>query len=117
MRLAAEGLRRGLILCVFPEGERSIDGRLKRFRKGPAIVATELGAPVVPAGISGTYEVWPRGSNKIRLHPVSISFGEPLRPPANGKYYDSFNDQLLEAVEQLLEGPRHEAPKGGHHAR
>jgi long-chain acyl-CoA synthetase len=63
LRLAAEGLRRGMVLLVFPEGERSIDGRLKTFRKGPAILASELGAPIVPAGITGAYEVWRRGLN------------------------------------------------------
>ena len=42
-----------MILCVFPEGERSIDGTVKQFRKGPAILATELGVRVVPVGIRG----------------------------------------------------------------
>ncbi|MGQ9635241.1 MAG: AMP-binding protein [Bryobacteraceae bacterium] len=100
LRLAAEGLRRGFVLCVFPEGERSIDGKLKVFRKGPAIVATELGVPAAPVAIQGAWEVWPRGSNRIRLHPVRVSFGEPLQ--ATGKTADSFNAELRQAVERML---------------
>jgi long-chain acyl-CoA synthetase len=108
MRLAAEGLSKNMILCVFPEGERSIDGTVKTFRKGPAIVASEVGAPVVPVGIRGAYEVWPRGSNRIRLHHVTIRFGPPLRPPAGERSYDVFNEQLSEAVRRLVGDPQEE---------
>ena len=92
----------GCILCVFPEGERSIDGTLKPFRKGPAILAKEMGVPVVPAAIAGTYEVWPRGVNKIRLHPVTVSFGDPLDSPSEEETYDSLTDRLFQAVDQLI---------------
>jgi long-chain acyl-CoA synthetase len=101
LRLAAEGLRQGLVLCVFPEGERSIDGTLKPFRKGPAILAVELGVPAVPVAIRGTYEVWRRGSNRIRLHPVSVTFGPSLTPAA-GETYEAFNARLSQAVASLL---------------
>ncbi len=100
LRLAAEGLRRGMILCVFPEGERSIDGTVKEFRKGPAILATQLGVRVVPVGIRGAWDVWHRGSNRIRLHAVSVRFGEPLDPA--GQSVEAFNQQLREAVRRLL---------------
>jgi long-chain acyl-CoA synthetase len=100
LRLAAEGLRRGFVLCVFPEGERSIDGKLKPFRKGPALIATELSLPVVPVGIRGAWEVWPRGANRIRLHPVRVEFGRPL--DAAGKSAEALNAELRQAVERLL---------------
>ncbi|MDA2928843.1 AMP-binding protein [Acidobacteria bacterium AH-259-O06] len=102
LRLGAEGLQKGLILCVFPEGERSIDGKLKPFRKGPAILAKEMGVPVVPVAIGGTYEAWPRGVDKIRLHPVTVRFGEPLHPLPCEESYDSFSDRLFQAVDQLI---------------
>ncbi len=103
LRLGAEGLRKGFILCVFPEGERSIDGTLKPFRKGPAILAKEMGVPVVPTAIEGTYEAWPRGVAKIRLHPVQVCFGDPLDPPSEEETYDAFNDRLFKAVDQLIQ--------------
>jgi long-chain acyl-CoA synthetase len=100
LRLAAEGVRRGFALCVFPEGERSIDGKLKKFKKGPAILATNLQVPVVPVGIRGAHQVWSRGSSKIRLHPISVHFGEPLYP-FKEETSENFNQRLRLAVQEL----------------
>ena len=100
LRLAAEGVRRGFALCVFPEGERSIDGKLKKFKKGPAILATTLKVPVVPVGIKGAHQVWSRGSNKINLHPISVYFGKPLYPHQEETSED-FNQRLWLAVREL----------------
>ncbi len=102
LRLGAHGMSEDLILCVFPEGERSIDGTLKTFRKGPAILAVELGVPVVPVAIGGTYEAWRRGSDKIRLHPVTIRFGPPISARGDGESYDEFNGRLKQAVAELI---------------
>jgi long-chain acyl-CoA synthetase len=101
LRLAAHGLAEELVLGIFPEGERSIDGKLTRFRKGPAILATELKVPVVPVAIKGTYEVWRRGSSKISLHPVQIHFGKPVEPRKE-ETGDEFNDRLKSEVGKLL---------------
>ncbi len=100
LRLAAEGVRRGFALCVFPEGERSIDGKLKKFKKGPAILATHLRVPVIPVGIKGAHQVWSRGSSKIRIHPISVHFGKPLYPGADETSED-FNQRLWLAVQEL----------------
>ncbi len=102
LRLGAQGLRDDLVLCVFPEGERSIDGSLKVFRKGPAILATELKVPVVPVAIRGTYEAWSRGSSKFRFHPVTLRIGEPI-VAGEGESHDAFNERLFEAVRKLFE--------------
>jgi long-chain acyl-CoA synthetase len=110
LRLAAEGLRRGGILCVFPEGERSIDGSVKVFRKGPAILASELGAPVVPVGCSGTYESWPRGSGLKGLHPVTIAFGDAI--PADGKPAEAINEAMRDAVIGLTRAGAERLAKG-----
>ncbi len=101
LRLAAEGLQKDLVLCVFPEGERSIDGSLKTFRKGPAILSTELNVPVVPVGIQGSYEVWRRGSGEFRLRPIKVRFGKSIHPEA-GESVEAFNKRLYKAVEELV---------------
>ncbi len=100
LRLAAEGVREGFALCVFPEGERSIDGKLKKFKKGPAILATQLKVPVVPVGIKGAHQVWSRGSSKINLHPISVHFGKPIFPQ-EGESIDDFNRRLRTSVKEL----------------
>ncbi len=61
MQASATGLRLGRILVLFPEGERSIDGELKPFRKGAPILSAQLGVPIVPVAMDGLYQLWPRG--------------------------------------------------------
>ncbi len=99
MKIGAWGLRSGRILCIFPEGGRSFDGTLQEFRKGAAILARETGAALVPVGIRGTYEVWPRDSRRIRLHKVAVRFGRPLEPGSGS--YDEDTERLRAAVSIL----------------
>jgi 1-acyl-sn-glycerol-3-phosphate acyltransferase len=79
MQVAAAGLKSNRVLLVFPEGTRSIDGHVAEFRKGAAILAYELGIPIVPVGIRGTYEAWPRAGG-FRFHPVEFHYGEAIDP-------------------------------------
>jgi long-chain acyl-CoA synthetase len=102
LRIAFEGLRRGMVLCVFPEGHRSIDGILQPFRMGAAILAVESGADTIPCGIAGTGRVWGRAKGGIRLAPVGFGFGAPMRA-ARGEGYAAFNERLFGAISQLLE--------------
>jgi 1-acyl-sn-glycerol-3-phosphate acyltransferase len=80
MRASAGGLRAGKFLNLYPEGQRSFDGRLQEFKNGAAILATELDLLIVPVAIDGTYHAWPRDSWRIRPAKVRISFGEPFTP-------------------------------------
>jgi 1-acyl-sn-glycerol-3-phosphate acyltransferase len=79
-RLAARILEDGHALFVFPEGTRSHDGRLGPGRDGVAVLALRAGASIVPVGISGSYERWPRGQKLP--HPggrVTVRVGSPFR--------------------------------------
>jgi long-chain acyl-CoA synthetase len=82
MQAGAFGLRHGKILVLFPEGERSIDGELKTFKKGAAILSTHLQVPIVPVALDGGFEVWPRGRSPQGRAPVRVQFGRPLLAPA-----------------------------------
>jgi len=63
---AADAMRSGLNILVFPEGTRSLDGRLAVFKKGPFYLAQETAAPIVPMAISGTERMMKKGSAAIR---------------------------------------------------
>lgn len=104
MKAGACGLRNGLILCIFPEGGRSYDGELQVFKKGAAILSRELSVAVVPVGIQGTHEVWPRDSKRIRLHKVKVHFGEPIVPSPSSAAdpYQADTDRIRNAVASLL---------------
>ena len=78
-RFSLERLAAGEPLAIFPEGTRSRDGRLKAGKPGTALIAMRSGAPIVPAAISGTHRIFPRGARWPRPTRVRIRFGEPLR--------------------------------------
>lgn len=78
MKAGAIGLKNGKILNIYPEGERAFDGELHPFKKGAAILATEMDIPIVPVAIDGLHKVWARKSKRIRLSKVKIIFGKPL---------------------------------------
>jgi long-chain acyl-CoA synthetase len=96
MEAGAFGLSHGKILVVFPEGERSIDGTVKKFKKGAPILAQHLGVPIVPVALRGIHELWPR-TGRINWslvapwsgHRVSIEIGAPLSLPECADYQDS----------------------------
>lgn len=68
----------GLNILVFPEGERSPDGKLRPFRQGLGIMVRELSVPVVPVTIAGLEKVLPRGAHWPRRGKVTVHFGKPL---------------------------------------
>lgn len=101
LRLGAEGLSKGMVLCVFPEGHRSIDGSLLPFHHGPAILSVEQRVPIVPVGLSGTQNVWGRASRSFRLAPVRVSFGEPIHPLAHAEY-EKITARLRASISELI---------------
>ncbi len=104
MKAGASGLRKGLILCIFPEGGRSFDGEMQEFKKGAAILSRELEAPIVPVGIQGTFQVWSRDSMRIRPHKVKIKFGDPISaaPVEAADPYQADTDELRRSVASLI---------------
>lgn len=76
----ASGLIRekGYSFLVYPEGQRSWDGRLQPFRRGGFFLALDVGAPIVPVSIEGTFELMPRASRRVRRGHVRIVFHEPI---------------------------------------
>ena len=78
MKAGAIGLKNGKILNIYPEGERAFDGELHNFKKGAAILATELDLAVVPVALDGLQNVWARKSWKIRPAKVKVRIGKPF---------------------------------------
>lgn len=79
-RIATRILEEGHALFVFPEGTRSRDGSLGEGRDGVAVLALRTGAPIVPVGVSGSYERWPRGQKLPRPGGrVTVRIGSPFR--------------------------------------
>ncbi len=78
LEAALEVLGSGGAFGIYPEGTRSLDGRLYRGRTGVGYLALTAGVPVVPVALSGTEKLQPVGSRLPRLAKVTVSFGKPL---------------------------------------
>ena len=78
MKAGAVGLRHGHVLNIYPEGERAYDGELHEFKKGAAILATEIDLPILPVALDGLQNVWARKSWRIRFAKVRIRIGQPF---------------------------------------
>jgi long-chain acyl-CoA synthetase len=103
MQAGAVGLKQGGSVLIFPEGTRSIDGHVAEFKKGAAILAFELGVPIVPIGIRGSFEAWPRGGS-FRFRPIEFYFGDPIEPGAfkgAADPYAAITEKLKDEVKVL----------------
>ena len=73
-----QALKAGKSFLVYPEGTRSPDGRLQRFKKGVFVMAIKAGAPIVPISVSGSNKIMPKGKFVMRPGGVRITFHEPV---------------------------------------
>jgi 1-acyl-sn-glycerol-3-phosphate acyltransferase len=99
-----EVLADGWSLVIFPEGTRSQDGWVGRFRMGAAYLACEHGVPVVPVAHRGTFAAMPRGQGwpSRGRRQLTVRFGEPLRPEP-GESARTFAPKVRDAVAALLD--------------
>lgn len=77
-RSALAHLGRGTSVLIFPEEERSLDGRVLPFRRGGLLLALRTGLPIVPVGLDGAFEVQSRRSFLIRPRTIRVRFGTPI---------------------------------------
>ena len=107
MRAGAFGLRHGGVLVLYPEGERSIDGTPKIFKKGAAILSIHLQVPIVPVAIDGFYDVWPRNQPFQGFKPLRIEIGDAIAPPpessASEEAYEKLTAELKARIVEMWE--------------
>ncbi|MFZ0802916.1 MAG: AMP-binding protein [Terriglobales bacterium] len=95
MRAGAFGLQHGRVLILYPEGERSIDGAPKRFKKGAAILSIHMQVPIIPVAIAGFYDAWPRGRPFQKFAPLRMKIGDPIFPPPEANASEPVYERLI----------------------
>lgn len=96
---ASQRIRDGESVILFPEGTRSRDGKLGRFKRGAFHLAIEAGVPVVPVAISGTGKVVRPRSMVVRPGPVRVTFMPPIDAAS---YAEGGLDDLLERTRREI---------------
>ena len=92
-------LKAGKSFLVYPEGTRSPDGRLQKFKKGVFVMAVKAGAPIVPISVSGSNKIMPKGKFVIRPGRVRITFHDSI--PTEGLTTED-RDVIIERVRQAI---------------
>lgn len=107
-------LQSGCTIIMYPEGTRSPDGALGRFRAGAFKLAMETGVPIVPLCMDGTGKVFPKGQRFGQIAPVRISLLQPVLPQDFAQYGEAGHLRLRRHVKAVmnntLEGSSHSLP-------
>lgn len=113
-------IKAGKIVVIFPEGSRSLDGRLQVPKPGIGVIVAQTGCPVVPAYLKGTYEVLPMGTMWPRFRPVTVLYGEPITFSRNGEngegkqFYQEVSRTVMNRIASLgaIESPVQQSSAG-----
>ena len=99
LKVAANKIKSGVSVLIFPEGTRSWDGKIRPFKKGGFVMAIDAGVPIVPVVITGTRAIMPKG--KFRVYPghVSMAIQKPIR---TSTYTHETKEALMESVRRVI---------------
>lgn len=78
LRQMADHLEHGDMVVIYPEGTRTRDGSLQEFKGGALLAARMANVPIVPCGIRGAFEAWPRGRTVPWPKKIGVRFGAPI---------------------------------------
>ncbi len=105
---AAQKIRNGVSVLIFPEGTRSWDGEIQPFKKGGFMLSVDAGVPIIPIVISGTRTIMPKGKLLIRRQSVTMKI---LAPIATSDYTRKTKDDLMVVVRDTICKAYKETPK------
>ena len=105
MTEAAERIRNGSSMVVFPEGTRSTDGKLQPFKRGGFHLALKAGCDLVPVAIINSRSIVPKGSLRINKGTFGMNIGKPISvKDYSRKEMDKLMNRVREAIISQMEG-------------
>ncbi len=101
MENAKKILQGGMSLVVFPEGSRTPDGKIKPFKRGAFMLATEFGLPIVPLTINGSFSVMKKSSFAINPGKITLTIHKPIPQPEGEKSKEKMEELMSESFETI----------------
>lgn len=102
VRQALGTLKGGTSMIIFPEGTRTADGHMNRFKKGAFSIAAMLRLPVVPVTIDGSYDVLKKGSPLLHPHRLTLIIHQPLPAVTKTEGNEAGVDRLLHDSQRII---------------
>jgi 1-acyl-sn-glycerol-3-phosphate acyltransferase len=99
IREAAEKIKNGASVMIFPEGTRSLDGKLLPFKKGGFVLAVDSGVPIVPMVITGSFSILPKKQWKVRSGTICLDILSPIESASSEP---RTKDELMEKVRKAI---------------
>ena len=96
---AAEMIRQGTSVFIFPEGTRSTDGVIRDFKKGWFVLAAKSQQPIVPVSISGSYRILPKKTWTIHPGEIRFTIGSPIQTAGSAS---ASRDLLMEQIREAI---------------
>tara|TARA_Y100001936_G_scaffold234480_1_gene261626 strand:- start:1409 stop:2125 length:717 start_codon:yes stop_codon:yes gene_type:complete len=98
-------LKKDNLVGLFPEGQRSRDGKIGEGKMGVAIMALKTGTPIIPLAINGTFQAFPRKTKMIKPEKVKLKFGSPLKfsieKKPDKKRIEDVTKQIMNEIKKL----------------
>ena len=80
VKRARTTLQGGMSMSIFPEGTRTYDGKMIPFKRGAFMLANEIGLPIVPITINGSFQAFSRKARSVTRTPLSLTIHQPIVP-------------------------------------
>jgi len=104
MNEAAQKIRDGMSVTIFPEGSRSPDGSIQPFKKGGFSLALKAKVPIVPISLSGSREIMPKDRLTASSGEIRIRIGDPIETePYSMKDRNALMDKVSETISDNFE--------------
>ena len=101
---ARETLRGGMSMVIFPEGTRSFDGKMVPFKRGAFMLANEIGLPIVPITINGSFDVFSRKAKIVSWGRLSLTIHDPITDQQRkGKQTKEIMQEVYDIIDSKLE--------------
>lgn len=100
LQFAGSLLEKGVKIWIAPEGTRTRDGQLQKFKKGAFVMAIQTGATIIPVGIKGAYDIMPPKTTDLNLgRTITLNIGEPIDA---SEYTMANKDELIQRAEAVV---------------
>jgi 1-acyl-sn-glycerol-3-phosphate acyltransferase len=98
---AAEKIKKGLSIVIYPEGTRTRDGNVGEFKRGMFYLAEKSEADIIPVSLSNSFQLMPGGSAKVKPGTINMVIGKPLKYKKDKQFLNEIRDIVIKNLKAV----------------